>query len=183
MASVQTYKGGPGKPASIMSDMIQRLETDLASIRNMIAAGQLEEAKRMISGVSLNASPGSEFSREIGDLYLELGLPAMAGRYWYLLDEKSDQMLAACGEFERSLGGNPDLISHAIGWVHNPPPNVKAKIQEVHEKARAFRREYQYAVKPQSGWRDRVALLGCGLVGFVLMFIFIMGIWFIATKF
>ena len=137
----------------------------------------------MIAGVSLNTSPGSEFSKEIGGLYMELGFPAMAGRYWYLLDGKSDQMLAACGEFELSLGGNPVLISHAIGWAQNPSPNVKAKLQELHEKARAFQREHQYAGKPQGGWRDRVALLGCGLVGFVLMFIFIMGIWFIITKF
>jgi hypothetical protein len=162
-----------------MSDVRQRLKTDLAAIRTAIAAGRLEEAKRMIAAVPLNAPPSSELSREIGGLYLDLGFPVMAGRYWYLLEDKSDQMIAACDEFERSLGANPVLISKVFGWVRNVSPHAKAKLLDIHNKAMALRREHQYEWKPQRGWRDRVALVGCALVGFVVMFIFVMGICFI----
>jgi hypothetical protein len=31
----------------------------------------------------------------------------MAGRYWYLEEEKTPDMAAACEAFERSCGGNP----------------------------------------------------------------------------
>ena len=43
-----------------MSDVRQRLETDLAAIRFAIADGRLEEARPLIVAVPLNASPGSE---------------------------------------------------------------------------------------------------------------------------
>lgn len=101
--------------------------------------------------------------------------------YWYLLDDKSDRMLAACGEFERSLGNNPVLIAEAIGWLSTFSPYAKARFQDLHEKARELRRTYQYDVTPPRGWPDRVALLGCGIACFIAIFIFGMGIVFIVT--
>jgi hypothetical protein len=162
-----------------MNEVRQQLEIDLAAIRKAIAAGQLEDAKRMLTGVSLNAPPGGELSKEIGNLYLELGFPAMAGRYWYLLEDKSDQMLAACREFERSVADNPVLIIEAIGWAYSRSPHITAKLQGLQEKARNLRQDYQYLVKHKRGWRDRITLLGCSFVAFVVFFVFIMGLFFI----
>ena len=169
--------------ASIMSEATKRLEADLAAITNAISAGQLEDAKRILIGIPLHVSPGSEFSQQIGDLYLELGLTAMAGRYWYLLEDKSDRMVVACEEFERSLGGNPCLISDAMGWCPELSPYAKARLTELREKAKCFRREYGYEVRPARGWRDRACLLGCAIVSFIVMFIFVMGITFIVRMF
>ena len=166
-----------------MSNVRRRLDTDLAAIGAAIEAGQLEDAKRMLLGVSLNVFPGGKSSQQIGDLYLELGFPAMAGRYWYLLDEKSDRMVMACEEFERSLGDNPRLISEAMGWSPGLSPHAKAKLAELHARTRDLCREYRYDIKPQKGWRDRVALLGCAVVGFIVMFVFVMGTIFIAHMF
>jgi len=166
-----------------MSEVRQRLENDLTAIRTAIDAGQLDDANLTLAAVSLNASPGGEFSKEIGDLFLRLGFPAMAGRYWYLLDDKSDRMRAACKEFERSLGNNPVWISHVLCWVSNPSPQAKARIQELREKAGDFGRKYQYDLKPLRGWRDRIALLGCGIVAVVVIFVFVMGIVFIVKTF
>ena len=103
----------------------------------------------------------------------------MAGRYWYLLEDQSDQRIAACDEFERSLGANPVLILDAVGFVRNASPHARTKLLDLRSKATAFRQEHQYPWKPAKGWRDRVALLGCAFVGFVVMFIFVMGITFI----
>ena len=161
----------------------QRLEADLAAIRAAIANGQVEEAARKMCAIALNIPPGARLSKEIGDLYWELGFPAMAGRYWYLVDSKSDQMIAACEEFEHSLGNTPTLIIHALGYPANPSPFAKARVVELHRQAQDFRRESQYAVKPARGLRDRLALLGCAIVGSIVMFIFISGVWFITTWF
>ncbi len=161
----------------------QRLEADLAAIRAAIANGQVEEATRKMLAVALNVPPGTRLSQEIGDLYLELGFPEMAGRYWYLIESKSDQMIAACEEFEHSLGNTPTLIIHALGCPANPSPFVRARLAELHQQAQDFRREYQYYVEPERGLRDRVALLGCAIVGAIVMFIFISGVWFISTWF
>ena len=169
-----------------MTDPRERLETDLAAIRAAIAAGQLEEARTMIAGVALNAPSHSEWSKQIGELYLELGFPCMAGRYWYLLQDQSDQMIDACKEFERSLANNPVLILNAIGWVENPDwvenpsPHAKATMLDVHNKATVLRQKYQYPCGPGTKWGNRLVLLGCGLVGFMLLFIFFLGILFIS---
>jgi len=154
-------------------DWNERLEADLAAIRDAISADQFEEATKMLRGVPLNCSPGSTHAQEIGDLFMELGFPAMAGRYWYLSENKTDRMIAACQEFEDSLCNSPILIIEALGWRSNPSPSAKARLDELHRQAKDFRQEYQYDVKPSKGLGDRVALLGCAILGFVRMFIFI----------
>lgn len=161
----------------------EKLETNLAVIRRAITEGRREEAAANISGISLNASPGSKFAKEIGVLYLELGFSAMAGRYWYLIENKSDEMVAACEEFERSLGNNPVLIRGALGWLPEWSSYAKERIEELNGRAKAFRREHQYNLKPARGLGDRIALVGCGLVGFVALFVLMAGIMFIITWF
>lgn len=160
-----------------------RLEADLAAIKSAIAAGQLDDAKRILAGVSLNALPGSEFSRQIGDYYFELGYPAMAGRYWYLLEDKSDRMVCACEEFEHTLGDNPCLIHDTIPWFPGSSTYAATALAELHNQAEAFRREHRYDVRPQRGWRDRCCLLGCAIISFIVLFVFIMGTIFIAKMF
>ena len=103
----------------------------------------------------------------------------MAGRYWYLLENKSDEMTAATEEFERSLGNNPILMVHALGWPRNPSPYVKAKMQELHKQAGDFRRVYQYGMTTSGGLRDQIALVGCAIVSFVFLFVLVAGIQFI----
>jgi hypothetical protein len=167
-----------------MTNLAERkLETDLAAIRAAIANGEVDEATWRMRGIALNISPGTRLSKEIGDLFWELGFPTMAGRYWYLIENKSDQMIAACAEFEHSLGNTPTLIADALGWTANPSPFAKERLDELRRQASDFRREYLYDVIPRRGIRGRVALLGCSIVGFIIMFIFISGIMFITTWF
>jgi hypothetical protein len=166
-----------------MPSFEDKMEAELAAIRSVLSEGRLEEAKVIVSSIALNASPGTRLSQEIGDLYLELGFPAMAGRYWYLMEDKSHEMAAACEEFERSLGNNPVLIREALGWLPEWSPYAKERIEELDGRAKAFRREHQYNLKPARGLGDRIALVGCGLVGFVVLFTLIAGIAFIARGF
>lgn len=160
----------------------QRLEADLAAIRDAIADGRADEARKKISGIPVNFSSGGRLSKEIGDLYLELGFQVMAGRYYYLLEHKSDLMLAACEEFERSLGNNPVLIVGTLGRPHDASAFAKARLKELYRQAGAFRREHGYAVEP-ARLQDRLALLGCGIVAFVVLFVLVAGITFIAKWF
>jgi hypothetical protein len=166
------------KPEAIVDEVARRLETDLNAVRSAIASGQRENAEEMLAGIALNTTPAGQFSREIGDLYGELGFPAMAGRYWYLLDDKSDEMLAACKEFERSLGNNPVLIIEACGYPGALPhaKEMSKGVDELHEKATEFDRKYRYDVRLRTGWRDRIAGLGCAVVACVLIYIFVAGI-------
>jgi hypothetical protein len=157
----------------------QRLREALAEIRCDIGDGKTDEAVDKLGGLVLKIRPGTPHSEEIGNLFWEIGLPAMAGRYWYLLDNKSDEILAACDEFQRSLGNNPVLIIDALGWAENRETNIEIKLEELHDRARDFRHKYawEWKVSPRKARaRDRIALLGCGIVATILFFIFVAGI-------
>ncbi|MCC6126137.1 MAG: hypothetical protein IT426_14340 [Pirellulales bacterium] len=155
----------------------------LAEIRNDISLGKYDEATNKLGAISFRCPSGSTHSNEIGNLYWELGFPAMAGRYWYLFENKTVQMLAACDEFQRSLGNNPVLIVESLGWPADPSPDVKAKLEELHGRARDFRKKYSWKIEATKGIRDRFALLGCGIIATIILFIFIQGIIFIGTWF
>jgi hypothetical protein len=166
-----------------MKEPPELLEAVFASIRSSINEGKIEEAKIKLQAISVNYPPGVQSSKEIGDLFLELGFSAMAGRYWYFVENKSDQMMAICKEYEHSLGDNPILILQALGWPSNPSPYTKAILKELQKNAAEFREKYQYPLKFSRGLGDRFALLGCAIVVFIVMFIFINGVVFIATWF
>jgi hypothetical protein len=160
----------------MMSETTERLEALLAAIGTAIAAGTLDDAKQLSVAIPQYVSPGGELSQQIGDLYLELGLTVMAGRYWYLLEDKSDQMVIACEEFERSLGHNPRLILEAMGWCRERSPYARASLTELVEQSIRIRREHQHETRPPRGLQDRAFLLGCAVVSLAIMFVFVMGI-------
>ncbi len=162
----------------------RRLEADLAEIRKAISHGQTEEATKRLLGVSYNCVPGTTHSQEVGDLFMELGFAAMAGRYWYLLENKTDRMTAVCQEFEHSLGDDPGLIAQCFFRPLLSSPFAITKLEDLWARAKDLRQEYKYDVKPPArGLRDTLGLLGCGIVAFVVMFVFIMGVVFIGSWF
>jgi hypothetical protein len=166
-----------------MAKFDERREADLAAIRSAIANGNLDEARRLLRAVSLNFRTTSKFSREVGQLYFDLGFPAMAGRYWYLIEPKSAEMITACAAFEHSLGDNPFKLMEQLAWAPEASPEEKARLTELGRAARDFRQEFQYPQESPSRLKDRVALVGCAIVAFAVLFIFGMGLTFIATWF
>jgi hypothetical protein len=90
------------------------LEKTLARVEQDIAAGNFGKARDRLHGL-LAARPNDlELRRRLGGVYRELQYPAMAGRYWYLEEDKSPEMEAAAREFEKACGSNPVLILQAL---------------------------------------------------------------------
>jgi hypothetical protein len=166
-----------------MAKFDERREADLAAIKRTIASGELDEARRLLRAVSLNFPSTSKFSPEVGRLYFDLGFPAMAGRYWYLVEPKSAEMVAACEAFEHSLGDNPWKLMEQLAWAPDASLEEKARLAELNRNGWEFRQEFQYPEESPSWLRDRVALVGCAIVAFAVVFVFIMGLTFIATWF
>jgi len=52
--------------------------------------------------------------KRLGEVYWALRHPAMAGRYWYLEEDASEDMAAARRAFERSCGNNALQMLFAI---------------------------------------------------------------------
>ncbi len=79
----------------------------LAKIEGEIACGDYRKARDRLRGL-LSAYPNDlGFRRRLGDVYQLLECPTMAGRYWYLEQDKSPDMIAACRHFERACQDDP----------------------------------------------------------------------------
>ena len=82
-------------------------EETLHRIQADIAASDLGKARDRLHGLIATYPDDLALRLRLGQVYWELRYPSMAGRYWYLEEEKTPDMTAACLLFERSCGGNP----------------------------------------------------------------------------
>jgi hypothetical protein len=156
-------------------DRNERIDSDLSHIRSVFFEGLIDEATQKLAVVSSAFPPGSPHSKEIGDLFWELNFPAMAGRYWYFLNDKSDRMRSACIEFERSLGNNPILIYES--FLKSPvvsSSEVESKLKELKNRAIELYDQIKNPLRKSRG--DRLALLGCGILTFMFLFVFFVGV-------
>lgn len=90
------------------------LEKTLRRVEEDVASGDYGKARDRLHGL-LRAYPGDlRLRRRLGDIYWALKHPAMAGRYWYLEDETTPEMVRARRAFERATGGDPVEILRAL---------------------------------------------------------------------
>jgi hypothetical protein len=82
-------------------------ERTLSRIDAEIAAGDLGKARDRLHGLIATYPNALELRLKLGDVYWQLKYPAMAGRYWYLAEEKTPAMTEACRAFEKSCGNDP----------------------------------------------------------------------------
>lgn len=151
-------------------------EKSLQEIGSLILAGELQKARQQLTVLSNRTLPGQFYSKEIGDLYAKLGYQAMAGRYWYLLNDPTEEMLSARQEFEHSLGNSPGLI-HQQFLPMGLPAKAKGRLAELQKEAEELKKMYPCATVPEKHlWRDRAVLVVGGLVAFGFAAIFFMGV-------
>lgn len=82
-------------------------EKTLNRIEGDIASGDYGKARDRLHGLIATYPDALTLRRRLGDVYRQLQHPAMAGRYWYLEEDRSPEMDAACGAFEQSCGDDP----------------------------------------------------------------------------
>jgi hypothetical protein len=67
-------------------------------------------------------------------------MPEMAGRYWYLEEEKDERMITACQRFEQQFRSDPAFILFAIRFKGQLEPIrdtfAGKKLQELHQEAK-----------------------------------------------
>jgi len=92
------------------------ISTTLAAIERDIENGDLGKARQRLHGLVSSYPDDLSLRRRLGEVYAALRYPAMAGRYWYLEEEKTAAMAAACAAFERSCGNDPLQILLALKY-------------------------------------------------------------------
>ena len=82
------------------------IEQTLEKVEQDIASGDYGKARDRLHGLVSTYPDALSLRRRLGEIYWELRYPAMAGRYWYLEEDTSPDMLAACEAFEQSCGNS-----------------------------------------------------------------------------
>jgi hypothetical protein len=90
------------------------IEDTLRKVENDIQAGDLGKARDRLHGLISNYPDNIELRDELGQIYWRLQMPEMAGRYWYLVENKDENMAGAGQRFEAKFGNDPALILFAI---------------------------------------------------------------------
>jgi hypothetical protein len=163
-----------------------RARADLAEVQSAIAHGQRNEAIAKLQAVALNVPPGQILSKDIGDFFYELGFAEMAGRYWYLLDDKSDAMVVACQKFEHSLANSPGQIADAFMSTLQAKvqPCEWVRLRELRDQARAYRNAHEYSIEPRNrAVQGRIVLFCCATITCLVLFLMAMGVVYITTWF
>jgi hypothetical protein len=161
-------------------DRRRRLLADLDTIQESIDRGNVEEARERLCALPLIATPLDECAAEIGQLFLNFDYPEMAARFWYYVDDRTEAMEKIVKRFEESCGNNPEVIRQSVGGFWKPGWPANGRIHDLERAESKLRQEFDYEyAQPAPHWRDRLSLLGCGLIAFALLFVLTMGLIFI----
>lgn len=92
------------------------IQQTLEKIQWDIQNKNLGKARDRLHGL-INSYPDNlELRKMLGDIYWQLQFPEMAGRYWYMEEEKNDNMVAACKRFEEQFNHDPMYMLFAIKY-------------------------------------------------------------------
>lgn len=157
---------------------------DLAELRTLVDSDRRDEAAKLLRQLALDRFIHSDQSREMGDLCARLGFTVLAGRYWYLEEQKTPEMLAACREFERSCGENPLMIASSCGYINAPSNSYpQRRLQELFLQAEAIRNRDKELGRTPRVWIDRVLGFGCLLICAAMVIVFLIGLATIGSLF
>src|SRR5512141_217310 len=90
------------------------LDRTLKSIEDNIRAGDLGKARDRLHGLISSYPDNLELREQLAAVYWRLQMPEMAGRYWYLEEEKDPDMADACRRFEAQFGNDPAYLLFAL---------------------------------------------------------------------
>ncbi|HBY07577.1 MAG TPA: DNA helicase [Chloroflexi bacterium] len=90
------------------------IEQTLDKIQQDMATGDYGKARDRLHGLLSTYPENLALRRQLGEIYWQLHYPTMAGRYWYLEEDKSAKMVTAVKAFEQSCGNQALKILQAL---------------------------------------------------------------------
>jgi hypothetical protein len=163
---------------------LQRIEDD-------IRRGDLGKARDRLHGLLVTYPNDLSLRQRLGHVYWQLHLPEMAGRYWYLVEHKDEDMRAACARFEAQFRNDPAHLLHALKYKGNVDAlgdtYARRMLLDLERRARAkhpwyglFRERGHAGLRPYPGrqhtTRDELVKWGCIVIAIVLLVLFLTGV-------
>lgn len=115
--------------------------------------------------------PDDVFLRSrLAEVWWDLHFPAMAGRYWYLEENRTEEVVEAVEAFERSCRGSPAAIWRCLKFKGDPatlPPFARQRIEDLVEACRKTYGDYPQLKDGRTVWesspKQKLANIGCGI--------------------
>jgi len=164
-------------------------EATLTRIERDLAVGDHGKARDRLHGLIATYPDDLDLRRRLGDVYWQLQYPAMAGRYWYLEEEKSLDMAAACGAFERSCGHDPlqmllalkfrgDIQTIRDRFAGRTLLGLQERAKEEHglylQFGKGGKKKYQYTSR--YGFKGKWVLASCVTGALILLGLMVIGL-------
>jgi 2-polyprenyl-3-methyl-5-hydroxy-6-metoxy-1,4-benzoquinol methylase len=130
-------------------------EEKLNQINKEILQKNLGKARDRLHGLIAFYPNDLKLRTVLGAIYSKLQFPAMAGRYWYLEEKKTEVMEAACAEFEKSCGNETLQILLSIKF-RGSIDKIDSKFAK--EKLLALQNEckQRYSFYPEFGLKGNI---------------------------
>jgi hypothetical protein len=84
-------------------DTLRKIEED-------IAGKDYGKARTRLHSLIASYPDDLDLRKMLGDVYLHLDYPEMAGRYWFLVEDKTPEMQAACDLFARTARNSEGIL-------------------------------------------------------------------------
>ena len=163
-------------------------ESTLERVALDIQRGDLGKARQRLHGLIATYPCDLGLRARLAEVYWKLQYPSMAGRYWYLEKERTDEMQAAATAFEKECGGDSWLILKGLKLRMNfqaiEEPFARATIDGLVKACKwGHWHELPDLQKPRRGRRskreevlDAARCCGCALAVLTAAFLFFGGI-------
>ena len=153
------------------------IEQTLEKIEQDIASKNYGKARDRLHGLIGTYPDNLTLRRQLGDIYWQLQYPAMAGRYWYLEEDRSPEMIVACKAFEHSCGYNSLQILQSLKFqgnleninsvfAKNRLQTLQTQVMDEYGYTIDFQKQgaEKYYRSQSSRIKDTLWIVGCGIV-------------------
>ncbi|MGY3312670.1 hypothetical protein ACV242_001166 [Peribacillus simplex] len=132
----------------------------IKKIEEDIEKNDLGKARDRLHGLISTFPNELDLRRKLGDIYIALKYPSMAGRYWYLEKNKSPEMVKACIQFEKSMGNDPIRIGRAIKFKGDSEVLKTLQLDQVISPIQNKVKE-NLLEEPEEPFKDKLVIFGC----------------------
>jgi hypothetical protein len=148
----------------------------LKKIEEDILKNDLGKARDRLHGLISTYPNELELRKKLGEIYFELKYPSMAGRYWYLEENKTPEMVKACIEFEKSMGNDPNRIARALKYKGNIEILKRLELEQAITSLQNQVKE-KLVEEPEDSLEDKLVTFGCLSILILIIIFTLIGVY------
>ncbi|WP_248562691.1 DUF6584 family protein [Niallia sp. NCCP-28] len=148
----------------------------LKKLKEDVQKNDLGKARDRLHGLISTYPNELQLRKRLGDIYFELKYPSMAGRYWYLEEKKTPEMVKACIQFEKKMGKDPEKIARALKYKGNMEILKRLKLdEEIFSLPNKVKEKL--VEKPENSLDDKLVTFGCLSIIVLIIILILIGIY------